>query len=627
MDALIAAAGPLKAGKGAPHHGRRKPLTSHKTVDRGSEKESIDPSTLSILGSTRLPHAFHDTPHASGSGTSSSTLRPDPSVSKIKDKKLRAKVARTDVATQRANRERNDVNEWLNAPLGGAAGGIEVDHEAGERTWRIGQGEIESAVGLSSRGKKFDLKFDGLGEYVVDYTRNGRHLAIASKLGHVATFDWQAGKLHSEIQLRETVRDIKFLQSESFYAVAQKKYVYIYDQDGVELHKLKQHIEPLHLEFLPYHYLLVSSGHAGYLKYHDVSTGTLLTQIPSRLGSPPSMTQNAHSGIIHLGHTNGTMTLWSPNMTTPHVKLLAHRGPVSCMAVDPSERSAGRYTVTGGMDGMVKLWDGRMWGKEVKSWHLRNRPQTLSFSGRGMLAIGGKGGVTVYNDLHSGSSADSVPAPYLNLPTPSLTAHSAKFCPFDDILAVGHSRGISSLLVPGSGEPNFDSGELDVFESRTRRREREVRGVLDKIRPELITLDTEFLGKVGDQDRGTYEERQGKSYRQLGRMERLALAGEGGEDSDAVAVANGETVEGVSDGDGNANESTRPIKKDKERHKARGKGTGMKKYLKKKRKNVIDPALIAMRAKVAAQRQADEQKRKIASGEVKKETGALARFG
>ena len=36
-----------------------------------------------------------------------------------------------------------------------------------------------------------------------------RHLAIASSAGHVATFDWQAGKLHSEIQLGETVRDVK----------------------------------------------------------------------------------------------------------------------------------------------------------------------------------------------------------------------------------------------------------------------------------------------------------------------------------------------------------------------------------------------------------------------------------
>lgn len=62
-----------------------------------------------------------------------------------------------------------------------------------------------------------------------------RHIAIASSKGHVATFDWQAGRLHSEIQLRESVRAIKFLQSESFYAVAQKKYVFVYDQNGVEL--------------------------------------------------------------------------------------------------------------------------------------------------------------------------------------------------------------------------------------------------------------------------------------------------------------------------------------------------------------------------------------------------------
>lgn len=62
-----------------------------------------------------------------------------------------------------------------------------------------------------------------------------RHLAIASSHGHVATFDWQSGKLHSEIQLKESVRDIKFLHSEAFFAVAQKKYVFIYDQNGVEV--------------------------------------------------------------------------------------------------------------------------------------------------------------------------------------------------------------------------------------------------------------------------------------------------------------------------------------------------------------------------------------------------------
>jgi hypothetical protein len=42
------------------------------------------------------------------------------------------------------------------------------------------------------------------------------------------------------------------------FAVAQKKYSYIYDSDGMELHCLKKHIDVHCLDFLPFHYLLVS---------------------------------------------------------------------------------------------------------------------------------------------------------------------------------------------------------------------------------------------------------------------------------------------------------------------------------------------------------------------------------
>lgn len=38
-----------------------------------------------------------------------------------------------------------------------------------------------------------------------------RHLAIVGNGGHVATFDWQAGTMHAELQLRETCRDITFV--------------------------------------------------------------------------------------------------------------------------------------------------------------------------------------------------------------------------------------------------------------------------------------------------------------------------------------------------------------------------------------------------------------------------------
>lgn len=37
------------------------------------------------------------------------------------------------------------------------------------------------------------------------------HLAVAGKTGHVATFDWQTGTLHTELQLQETCRDITYV--------------------------------------------------------------------------------------------------------------------------------------------------------------------------------------------------------------------------------------------------------------------------------------------------------------------------------------------------------------------------------------------------------------------------------
>jgi U3 small nucleolar RNA-associated protein 7 len=300
------------------------------------------------------------------------------------------------------------------------------------------------------------------------------------------------------------------------------------------------------------------------------------------------MAQNPHSAIIHAGHANGTMTLWSPNMTTPHVKLLAHRGPITGIAVDPSENSIGRYCATAGLDGTVKIWDGRMWGKEVRSWGVRNTPSTVRYSQKGCLAIGGKSGVTVYNkDLTT--FGNRAPEPYLTLPLPGLTASSAMFCPYDDVLAVGHGKGISSLLVPGSGEAQFDSNEADVYESHNRRREREVRGVLEKIRPELITMDTEFLGTVGEKPRGTFEEREGRSYRQLSRVERLKLDGKA---EGSLGNEDGGDVEGEEGEDGEA--EGKGGKKEKEKYKMRGKSGSMKKYLRKKKKNVIDPSLVSV---------------------------------
>lgn len=86
----------------------------------------------------------------------------------------------------------------------------------------------------------------------------------------------------------------------------------------------------------------------------------------------------------------GTVTLWSPNSSQPHVKMLAHKGPVQSLAVDPS----GRYMATAGLDGKLKIWDIRKY--EPLQEYYSPRPATsLSISQRGLLGVGWTSHVTV----------------------------------------------------------------------------------------------------------------------------------------------------------------------------------------------------------------------------------------
>ena len=104
----------------------------------------------------------------------------------------------------------------------------------------------------------FDLKLHPLGPYTLNYTRNGKYLLIGGKKGHLATFDWKNARLTCELQLNETIRAVQWLHNETMFAVAQKKYTYIYDNTGMELHCLRNHVEVNAMQFLPYHFLLAT---------------------------------------------------------------------------------------------------------------------------------------------------------------------------------------------------------------------------------------------------------------------------------------------------------------------------------------------------------------------------------
>ncbi|KAF9357241.1 Small subunit (SSU) processome component [Mortierella sp. NVP85] len=469
-------------------------------------------------------------------------------VNKIQNKKLKGTIRRRE-------------KQFKEAAYKAAAAEILLTEEAGflepegvEKTYQLSQRSLRKDVDISTAHKMFslDLKW---GHYSIDYTRNGRHLLIGGRKGHVAAFDWMAGNLACEMQLKETVRDITWLHNETMFAVAQKKYVYIYDKSGTEIHCLRNHIEVNKLDFLPYHFLLTSVGNSGYLKYQDTSTGSVVAEHRTKLGSCDVMTQNPSNAIMHLGHGNGTVTLWSPNMTTPLVKVQCHRGPVTAIAIGHS----GEYMATSGLDGQLKLWDLRTY-KAVQEYFTPTPASSLSVSQRGLLAVGFGPNVMIWKDPFK----------------------TKQFVPFEDVLGLGHKSGISSLVVPGSGEPNFDALEANPFQTKKQRQEMEVHSLLEKIQPEMITLD---VGMVGKQDKAP------------------------------IQVLNKEKKEAWA--------AAHPEKAKELKFKARGRNSSSRRHLRKKAKNVIDQQKVQLLEKIESEKK-ERAKRK--AGNQDEPHTALDRF-
>lgn len=71
-----------------------------------------------------------------------------------------------------------------------------------------------------------------------------------------------------------------------------------------------------------------------FLQYLDVSVGKEVSATCTKTGRLDVMCQNPHNAIVHLGHSNGTVTLWSPNQKEALAKMLCHQGAVRSVAVD-----------------------------------------------------------------------------------------------------------------------------------------------------------------------------------------------------------------------------------------------------------------------------------------------------
>lgn len=150
---------------------------------------------------------------------------------------------------------------------------------------------------------------------------------------------------------------------------------------------------------------------------------------------------------------------------------------------------------------------------------------------------------------------------------PSTSISSLRFCPYEDILGVGHSQGFSSLIIPGAGEANFDAREANPYETLQQRRETEVHMLLDKLQPGMITLDPDTIGKLDPRSKDTRKFEDPETRRD-----------EAGEEG-------------------------------KLKNKQRGKNSALKRYLRKKTKNIIEERRIRLEAMARKENEVKEGQR------------------
>lgn len=255
--------------------------------------------------------------------------------------------------------------------------------DEGEETTEFTQEDIKQAVDITSAAKSFKLNLEEFGPYRVNYTRNGRHLLMGGKKGHIAAFDWISKKLYCEFSVMEEIFDVKWLHLETLFAVAQKKWVHFYDNKGIEIHCVKKMYNVNQLEFLPFHFLLASGSNDGYLKWLDVSIGEMVTEYKSTEDRIKIMKQNPSNAVISVGGAKGVVSFYSPAVREPLIKVLCHPSPITGIAFS----SAGDKMVTTGVDRRIKLWDVRTFKDPIAEYITRSPVNHISMSQKNSLAI------------------------------------------------------------------------------------------------------------------------------------------------------------------------------------------------------------------------------------------------
>ncbi|EFC39322.1 WD40 repeat-containing protein [Naegleria gruberi] len=410
--------------------------------------------------------------------------------------KAEARLARSEVLRTKENEER----------------GIELDDsDIYSKTYQLSQEAILKDVDENTRKKIFDIELTQYSPYKIQYSLSGRKLLLGGVKGHISTLDWRKFEMLHENHFSEPCKAVQWLMDDGMYAVAQSPFTYVYNEQGVEIHMCRDFHKVEFLSYLPFHYLLVGAsrqqnlptGNSGQIIFKDISLGENVSTV--KLDPISCMTPNPYNAVMCVGHLNGTVSMVLPRDKDykPVVSMFCHQAPIKHLAVDPT----GRYMVTSAADDKVKVWDIRNTYQPLTTVdtleHLNQiRPKngdhitSMAVSQSGMVAVSLKHTVAIWKNLTHINQADK--EIYLLHKMPNHTTVSdLSFCPYEDILGVGHSRGFSSLIVPGSGSSSYDSRMPNPYFTDKQVKDFNVRTLLEKIPYEMICLDPTVIGTSG----------------------------------------------------------------------------------------------------------------------------------
>ena len=403
------------------------------------------------------------------------------------DKKFNDRMNRK-IKIEKIIKENNKLNYKY---LDNEPDGYIIPENKNEKTLKYSQDYLKSVLPKYNSDNIFDLELPEYGPINIDYTKNGKYLLMGGEKGNISIMDWKEKNLILEFNVESKINAIKFLQNDSMFAVGQSDYLYIYDNQGIELHSLDYIPSPIFLEFLPYHFLLVSALKNNKIKYLDISIGQIVSEIKTNSGIISCLTQNPNNAVIISGHSNGLIQMWTPNYgNTPVVKIFAHSSGINSCCVDLE----GNYLTTVGNDSKMKIWDLRNSYKSLYEYYNPNIANNVTISQKGLLAVSYSNVIEIWKDFALSKQKE----PYMkhHFKDNKTKTKSLKFVNFEDFLGCGTNLGFSSIIIPGSGIANFDTFENNPYETKNQKKEKEIKNLLEKIPYNMINIDPYKLNNI-----------------------------------------------------------------------------------------------------------------------------------